>query len=109
MVFGRARLHSLRENGRKSSFRAKRGIPLRRIHRERGIPHSADSVRNDGVGLFPHAVKPCPPEDHFWESSQFLVATLHGRPVTNGSRVPLITSICFFYVRNFTLILTPSV
>ncbi len=38
-------------------FRAKRGISPRRKPKKREIPHFADSVRNDGIILFPQAVR----------------------------------------------------
>src|SRR5271166_1597774 len=47
----------LLRKGLDSSFRAKRGISRWRKPKRRGVPHSADSVRNDGLVLFPQAAR----------------------------------------------------
>ncbi len=55
----------LRESWLGPSFRAQRGISLRRQPKKRGIPHSAHSVRNDGMEIFHY---PAIGED--WEFGQ---------------------------------------
>src|SRR5271157_73347 len=67
-------VNRLRKKWLGTSFRAERGISLWRKPKKRGIhrtkdvrcktvPHSADSVWNDGKILIQQAAKPCPDED----------------------------------------------
>src|SRR5208283_1361098 len=99
------------ENWFGSSFRPQRGISLWRKPKKRGIPHSADSVRNDRIVLFPQAVKPCPPQGPFirWLGSVDILATTmrirnhkfleivvcyEGRRCDGRSRTPAFCSHC---------------
>src|SRR5271157_1817442 len=99
------------ENWFGSSFRPQRGISLWRKPKKRGIPHSADSVRNDRIVLFPQAVKPCPPQGPFirWLGSVAILATTmrirnhkfleivvcyEGRRCDGRSRTPAFCSHC---------------